>query len=127
MKILTNYFWDENAFSPILHQDFNTYFGGKCEHIKSGTYYSNSYYCVEDSFFENLKNRAIYSSGDCKFLFEDSTFVNVSHPSGDGGAVCTKKGENVHNRICSFNCSTSGSGQYCTSYSSNGERKNYFI
>ena len=117
----------ENWFFTFLHREFSTYFDGEFEHVKNGTYSLNKNYCVEDSFFENLKNRAIYSSGNCKFLFEDSTFVNVSNPSDYGGAVCTKKGENVHNRICSFNCSTSGSGQYCTSYSSNGERKNYFI
>lgn len=51
----------------------------------------------------------------------------MSHPSDDGGGVYTADGETVHNRICSFNCSTVSNGQYCYSRSSQGSFKNFVI
>lgn len=74
-----------------------------------------------------LVSKVVYSTSDSKFLFEDSTFLWVSIPSGGGGAIYTENGEIVHNRICSFNCSTKGSGQYCYCHSLEGLFKKYVI
>ena len=109
------------------HQDFSTYFDGVCTHVRNGSFTDSKNYCVEECFFKNLNNRAVYSSGDCNFLFEDSSFISVSSQSGAGGAVYTSKVEHVHNRICSINCSTTSAAHYCFSWSSKGLNKNYII
>lgn len=111
----------------LFHFEFNEFYDGDFTYVKNGSYaYSRNYY-VKNCFFENLNNRAVDTLSTAKFLFEDSTFVCVSHPSKVGGAVYSIKGEVVHNRICSLNCSTSYYGQYCYSEPKTQDSKNYVI
>lgn len=116
-----------NCFKLLTHYQYSQFFKGPCVNVKSGTFQDNQNYNVRQCFFEEFNNRAINSTGYSKFLIKDSTFFSVSNPSGNGGAVLTTNGEIVHNRICSFNCSTTNSGQYCYSQSSSGSFKNYMI
>lgn len=89
----------------LIHQEFGQFYDGECISVKNDHFSDNKSYCIKNCLFENLKDREIHIICRSKFLLEDSTFTNVSIPSGEGGAVLINCGEYVHNRICSFNCS----------------------
>lgn len=98
-------------FTTLIHQEFNDFFEGACSCF--GTSNNSINNCVKNCLFVDIEGPAIYCDGDYRFLFEDSSFIRVLNHTGDGGAVQTHNCEVVHNRICSFNCSTPKSGQYC--------------
>ena len=112
----------------MFHTEYNNYFEGSYEQITNGSYTKNGNAYLYNSFFKDLSNRVLYSSGDLKTVIESTTFISISTNEGYGGCIfLNENGEIVQNRVCSTDCWADSDGQHCYCITSIGDSKNWIL
>jgi hypothetical protein len=95
---------------------------------------NENYVYVHDCVFSYCSSSSNGGALNCgssvyKLLVEQTTFISCSTSSSSGGGIyfySTTNGECVLNKICAFNCSSTGNGQFTYIYTKNDvSYKNY--